>query len=335
MAEQLLMQTGIFRRVSNAFAAATIGALVCTSGALAQSWPSRPIRVLVPLTPGSAVDIVPRIVLEEVGKELGQSFVIENRPGASGALAARAAAQASADGYTLLAHSSALTIAPYTIPNAGYDPAKDFVPVTSLGIVPNVLVVAPPKNINSLRDLVIKARADILTFGTIGIGSPMTIWMDRLQTSAGFSVQNVTFRGAPEALTETMTGRIDFYSSPILAALPFIRDGKLVPLAVSGSHRSAALPDVPTSVELGFAGSDYNFWLGLFAPAGTSPEIVDRLNKAVKTALAKPEIIERLRALAIDPADMSREEFADHVRKETVSFASLAKKTESAPARSN
>jgi len=335
MAEQLIMRTKISRRASRTLAAAAIGVLFFTSGALAQSWPSRPIRVLVPLTPGSAVDIVPRIVLEEVGKELGQSFVIENRPGASGALAARAAAQAPADGYTLLAHSSALTIAPYTIANAGYDPAKDFIPVASLGIVPNVLVVAPPKNINSLQQLVTKARADILTFGTIGTGSPMTVWMDRLQTSAGFSVQNITFRGAPEALTETMTGRIDFYSSPILAALPFIRDNKLVPLAVSGSRRSAALPDVPTSIELGFPDSDFNFWLGLFAPTGTPPEIVERLNTAVKAVLARPEIIDRLRALAIDPANMSREEFADQVRKETVSFASLAKKTESAPARSN
>lgn len=303
-------------------------AFIASVPAKADDWPNKPIHVLVPLTPGSAVDIVPRIVLEEVGKELGQPFVFENRVGASGALAARAVAGAPADGYTLLATSSALTIAPYTIANAGYDAVRDFVPIAGLGIVPNVLVIAPSKSITALSDLVTKARAAStpLTFGTIGIGSPMTIWMDRLQSSAGFTVQNVMFRGAPEALTETMTGRIDFYSSPILAALPFIRDGKLVPLAVSGTRRSAALPDVPTSVELGFAASDYNFWLGLFAPAGTPPELVNRLNKAVQTALANPAIAARLKSLAIDPADMSREEFADYIRKEIVSFASLAKK---------
>jgi tripartite-type tricarboxylate transporter receptor subunit TctC len=311
-----------------------VGALVasCISGFVqASEWPDKPIRVFVPLTPGSAVDIVPRIVLEEVGKELGQPFVFENRVGASGALAARAVATAAPDGYTLLAHSSALTIAPYTIANAGYDPVKDFRPVAALGIVPNVLVVALSKHIATLRDLVTTARAapTPLTFGTIGIGSPMTIWMDRLQTSAGFSVQNVTFRGAPEALTETMTGRIDFYSSPILAALPFIRDGKLLPLAVSGSNRSAALPEVATSVELGFPASDYNFWLGLFAPAGTSPEIVERLNRAITAVLSRPAIAERLAALAIDPADMSREEFAEYVRKDGIASASLAKKASS------
>jgi tripartite-type tricarboxylate transporter receptor subunit TctC len=297
----------------------------------AGEWPDKPIRVFVPLTAGSAVDIVPRIVLEEAAKEIGQPFVFENRVGASGALAARAVATAAPDGYTLLAHSSALMIAPHTIANAGYDPLKDFKPIAGLGIVPNVLVVAPSKKIGTLRDLVTAARATPtpLTFGTIGIGSPMTIWMDRLETSAGFSVQNITFRGAPEALTETMTGRIDFYSSPILAALPFIRDGKLLPLAVSGNKRSAALPDVATSLELGFPASDYNFWLGLFAPADTPPEIVERLNRAVTAALSRPTIAERLAALAIDPAEMSREEFAEYVRKDGISSASLIKKTSS------
>jgi tripartite-type tricarboxylate transporter receptor subunit TctC len=315
------------RAVIGAFAAV---AIIGGAPAKADDWPNKPIHVLVPLTPGSAVDIVPRIVLEEVGKELGQPFVFENRVGASGALAARAVASAPADGYTLLATSSALTIAPHTITNAGYDPVKDFVPIAGFGIVPNVLVIAPSKNITTLQDLANKARSAPapLTFGTIGIGSPMTIWMDRLQSSAGFKVQNVMFRGAPEALTETMTGRIDFYSSPILAALPFIRDGKLLPLAVSGNRRSAALPDVATSVELGFAASDYNFWLGLFAPAGTPPELVDRLDKAVRAALAKPAIAERLKSLAIDPADMSRDAFAEYIRKEVVSFASLSKKAD-------
>jgi len=313
--------------------ALAIAAAIACAPANAADWPTKPIHVLVPLTPGSAVDIVPRIVFEEVAKELGQPFVFENRVGASGALAARAAAAAPADGYTLLATSSALTIAPYTITNAGYDPIKDFVPISGLGIVPNVLVIAPSKNITALSDLVAKARAAPapLTFGTIGIGSPMTVWMDRLQTSGDFTVQNVMFRGAPEAITETMTGRLDFYSSPILAALPFIRDGRLVPLAVSGSQRSAALPDVATSVELGYAASDYNFWLGLFAPAGTPPEIVNRLDRAIQTALAKPAVAARLKSLAIDPAGMSREAFAEYIRKEVVSLASLTKRTGTAP----
>jgi tripartite-type tricarboxylate transporter receptor subunit TctC len=316
-------------RAAIRFAAAALMSSCVLGSIHAGEWPDKPIRVLVPLTAGSAVDIVPRVVLEEVSKELGQPFVLENRVGASGALAARAVAAAAPDGYTLLAHSSALTIAPHTIANAGYDPVKDFTPVAALGIVPNVLVIAPAKNIATLRDLVTTARASPtpLTFGTIGIGSPMTIWMDRLQTSAGFAAQNITFRGAPEALTETMTGRIDFYSSPILAALPFIRDGKLLPLAVSGSKRSAALPDVATSLELGFPASDYNFWLGLFAPAGTPPEIVERLNRAVVAALSKSAIADRLRALAIDPADMSREEFAEYVRKDGISSATLINKT--------
>jgi len=322
------------RWLGRAAAALSAIALVVTNALspamAADEWPTKQIRVLVPLTAGSAVDVVPRVVLEEVSKELGQPFVIENRPGASGALAARAVAGAAADGYTLMAHSSALAIAPYTIPNAGYDPIKDFVPIAAFGIVPSVLVIAPSKNIKALRDLVDTARKSTLTFGTIGIGSPMQIWLDRLQKSAGFSVQNVTFRGAPEALTETMTGRIDFYSSPISAALPLVRDGKLLPLAVSGGQRSRALPDVATTVELGFAGSDYNFWIGLFAPAGTPPKIVERLNKAVAAALAKPEIAEKLTMLDIEPAPMSRESFAEYVSGEVASSAALSRTVGSA-----
>lgn len=320
------MQARLFGCAVAVFLAVAFAAINASSVAIADDeWPTKPVRVIVPLTPGSAVDVVPRVVLEEVSKELGQPFVIENRPGATGAIAARAVAGAEADGYTLLAHSSALAIARYTIPNAGYDPINDFVPIAGLALVPNVLVVAPSKNIKSLSDLVAAARSARLTFGTIGTGSPMQIWMDRLQTSAGFAVQNVIFRGAPEALTETMTGRIDFYSSPISAALPLVRDGKLIPLAVSGSQRSRALPDVATSVELGFAGSDYNFWIGLFAPAGTPAKTVDRLTKAVATALAKPEIAEKLNALSIEPAAMSRDDFAEYVRNEVASSAALSK----------
>ena len=319
------MQARWFNRAFSSIVTMVAVICVCSSAVASDEWPSKPIRVIVPLTPGSAVDIVPRVVLEEVSKELGQSFIIENRPGATGALAARAVAGAEADGYTLLAHSSALAIAPYTIPNAGYDPIRDFVPIAGLGLVPNVLVIAPSKNIKTLDDLVGAARNTTLTFGTIGTGSPMQIWMDRLQTSAGFSVQNVIFRGAPEALTETMTGRIDFYSSPISAALPLLRDGKLVPLAVSSSQRSRALPDVATSLELGFRGSDYNFWIGLFAPAGTPIKIVERLNKAVAKALANPAVAEKLSALAIDPATMSRDDFFQYVQNEVASSAALSK----------
>jgi tripartite-type tricarboxylate transporter receptor subunit TctC len=227
--------------------------------AFAGDWPSNTVHVIVPYSPGSAADIVPRIVFERVKTQLGQSIIIDNRPGASGTLGTHLAALANPDGYTLLAASAGYSIAPATFPNVSYDPVKDFVGISPLGTLPNVLVVAPSKHINTVQELVRAAKTKSITFGSTGPGGPIYLTMERFKEAAGFKARVVPFKGAPEALTETIAGRIDVYYSPLLAALPFIRSGQLLALAVSSEKRVPALPNVPTTLEAGYPNSNYNF----------------------------------------------------------------------------
>ena len=291
----------------------------------AEEWPARPIRVIVPLSAGSAVDIIPRIVFEELTARLGQPIYVENRTGASGTIGTRAVANATADGYTLLAHSSAFVISPSTVANAGYDPLKDFAAVAALGNLPNVLVVSPAKNIHTAKDFVAYAKKNQVTFGSVGTGSPIHLATERFRLAAGFEAQAIPFRGAPEALTEVMADRVDLYNAPLSAALPFIRAGKLVPLAVTSSRRASTLPDVPTTVEAGYPNSDYNFWIAVFAPAGTPPAIVDTLNREINTALSSPVVREKLTKIGVEPLPMTTAQFGTFVKDEASATAALAK----------
>lgn len=304
---------------------AVVSALVSAGSAMAQQWPNRPVRAVVPLTAGSAVDIVPRIVLEQVAAQIGQSFVIENRTGASGTIGIRSVAASPSDGYTFLAHSSGIVVSPYTVANAHYDPIKDFVAVAPLGNLPNVLVVSPSLNIRTVQEFVANAKRKRITYGSAGVGTPVYLAMEKFRLAAGFQGDFIPFRGAPEVLTEVMTGRVDAYYAPLSAALEFIRSGKLVALSVSSRQRSLALPDVPTSIEAGYPNSDLNFWIGMFAPAGTPHDIVARLNHEIGVALARPDVREKLAGQGVDPMIMSVEEFQAFVNAESASMAELAK----------
>src|SRR5215470_4226339 len=243
--------------------------LVAADVADADDWPSKSIRAIVPLTPGSATDVIPRTVFEYLSVRLGQTIVVENRVGAGGTIGAAAVAKADPDGYTLLVTSNAHTIAPFVQPNVPYDVVRDFAGITPLGNVPNVLVIAPSKNIRTIQQLVAtaKAKPGLINYASGGTGTPPHLTAERFRLSAGFTGQHIPFKGAPEALTEVMTGRIDFYFSPITPALPLIRDGQLLALAVSSTKRASALPDVPTTVEAGYPNSDFDFWIGMFVPA--------------------------------------------------------------------
>ena len=312
------------------FALASIFALFLASSNVVQTvyaeeWPARPVRVVIPISAGSAIDIVPRIVFERLSAQLGQPIIIENRPGASGTIGARAVAHAEPDGYTLLAQSSAHTIAPATMANLPYDTIKDFAAIAALGNLPNVLVISPSKNIRTVQELVALGKTQPITFGSIGVGSPIHLTMERFRLAAGFQTMAIPFKGAPEVLTEVMTGRVDVYYSPLLAALPFIRDGKLIPLVVSSRQRASILPDVPTSLEAGYPNSDYNFWIGVFAPAKTPREIVNRLNMEIQKTLQIPAIREKLAALGIEPMPMTTGQFDAYVRQEIETNAALAK----------
>jgi tripartite-type tricarboxylate transporter receptor subunit TctC len=293
--------------------------------AVAQQWPTKTIRAVVPLSAGSAVDTVPRIVLEEVGPQIGQSIVVENRTGASGTIGTRSVATSPPDGYTLLAHSSAVVVSPFTVANAHYDPIKDFVAVATLANLPNVLVVAPSQNIHTVQEFVANAKKRRITYGSAGVGTPVYLAMEKFRLAAGFQGDFIPFRGAPEVLTEVMTGRVDAYYAPLSAALEFIRAGKLVALSVSSVQRSAALPDVPTSIEAGYANSDLNFWIGIFAPAGTPHDIIAKLNRAIGIALANPAVREKLANQGVEPMVMGAEEFQAFVKTEQISMAALAK----------
>jgi len=289
-----------------------------SAAASAQTWPSKPIRALVPYSAGSASDIIPRTVFAAAEKQLGQPIIVENRAGGGSVIGTGAVAKAAADGYTILSTSSAFTIVPVTVANLSYDPLHDFAAVIPLANMANVLVVSPAKGIKTVGDLVAYARAHpgAVNYVTIGTGSAAHVNSERFRLSAHFEAQPVSYKGSPEGLLDVMTGRVDFYFSPLLPALSLIRSGSLVALAVSSTKRDPQLPDVPTTLELGFANSEYNFWFGVFAPSRTPPAIITRLHDEIAAALENPSVKEKLATLGVQPISMTAAEFDAYVRQE-------------------
>jgi tripartite-type tricarboxylate transporter receptor subunit TctC len=247
--------------------------------ALAQDWPkARQIRAMVPFAPGSSLDIVGRLVMDPLSRQIGQTIVIENRGGAGGTIGTAQVAKAAPDGYTFLIQASAHSAAPAAYPTLSYDPARDFSAVIPFGTIPNVTVVRPGRGITTIQQLVEAARkSGKFTYASAGVGSATHWAAERLRLAGKYEAVHVPFRGGPEALTEVMAGRVDFTCMGIASALPLIRDGKLLALAVSSAGRSSALPDVPTTLEAGLKDSDYNYWMGLFVPAKTPRAIIERL----------------------------------------------------------
>jgi tripartite-type tricarboxylate transporter receptor subunit TctC len=280
---------------------------------------------MIPFSAGSSLDIVGRIVLDPLSSQLGQTIVVENRGGAGGTIGTAAVAKAEADGYTILINASAHSAAPAAYPNIAYDPARDFSAVIPFGTVPNVTLVAPAKGIKTIQELVTVAKSGSLSYASAGVGSATHWAAERLRVSAGFQAVHVPFRGGPEALTEVMTGRVDFTCMGMSASLPFIRDGKLVPLAVSSAKRSSALPAIPTTLESGLADSDYNYWMGMFVPAKTPREIVDRLYQETQKALRLPAVVEKFGPQGIEPMPMTSAEFDALIKKEIAINVALVK----------
>ena len=304
-------------------------ALAATATTAAQAaWPEKPIRFIVPVGAGSTADIIPRIVADPVAARLGQPIVVENRAGAGGTLGAALVAKAPPDGYTLLAHSSAHTIAPALYADLAYDPVRDFEAVVPFGVSPAVLVVAPSSPYKTVQDLLSAARArpGALTFSSVGIGTATHLSAERFLAAAGVSALHVPFKGGADAMTEVMAGRCDFFFAPLGLALANIRGGKLRALVVNGQRRAQALPDVPTTAEAGLVDAEYPIWFGLFAPARTPRDVVDRLNHETMAALEEPALRRKLADMGLDPMPMSAEEFQDFVRKEVAMNAALVKR---------
>ena len=303
------------------------GLALSTMDAGAQTWPTKPLRVIVPVGAGSTTDIIPRVVFEQLSPQLGQPIVVENRTGAGGTIGTAFVAKADPDGYTILAHGSAHTIAPALYSNLSYDPARDFAAVVPFGISPSVLVVAPAKGFRTVGDLVAtaKARPGTFNFSSVGIGTATHLSAERFRFSAGVEAVHIPFKGGAEAMSEVMAGRVDFFFGPVGIVSPQLRDGKLAALVVNGAKRSAVLPDVPTTLEAGFANAEYPIWFGLFLPVKTPREIVDKLHRETLKALQAPKVREKLAALGLDPMVMTPKEFDAYVQKEVALNAALVK----------
>jgi|SRR5262245_43968027 len=306
---------------------AVLGLTFATMGAGAQTWPTKPLRVIVPFGAGSTTDIIPRVVFEQLSPQLGQSIVVENRTGAGGTIGAGFVAKADPDGYTLLVNSNAHTLSPAIYPTLSYHPARDFAAVIPLGISPNALVVSPATGFKTVGDLVAaaKARSGALNFSSVGVGTATHLSGERFRLSARVEAVHVPFKGGSEAITEVIAGRIDFFFGPVGLVLPHVREGKLIALVVNGAKRAPALPDVPTTLEAGLSDAEFPSWFGVFLPTKTPREIVNYLNRETLKALQAPKVRERLATLAVDPMVMTPTEFDAFVQTEISVNAALVK----------
>jgi len=322
--------TRLARFARTAAHAALAGAVLSTlpMAALAQGgYPTKPVRVIVPFAAGSTTDIIARAIADKMGQSMGQSLVVDNRGGASGTIGQQAVATAAPDGYTVMIHSSSHTVSPSTFAKLPFDTTGDFAGVTPISTLPNALVISPSKGIKTLQDLVASAKAKpgTVNFASAGQGSATHLNAEKFKLAAKIDAMNIPFKGSAEAVTEVLSGRVDYYFSPIAPVIGQIKDGQLLALAVGSPKRAAALPDVPTTAEAGVPGSEFNFWIGMMVPAKTPRDIVNRLHDEVVKALATPEVKERFLKLGADAWTLKPEQFDAYIKDEIKSNATLVK----------
>jgi tripartite-type tricarboxylate transporter receptor subunit TctC len=296
--------------------------------AIAQGYPAKPVRVIVPYPPGGGNDTLGRLFAAKLTERMGQSFLVENRPGAGTMIGTEAAAKSPPDGYTLLLSSIAThALSPNLYSRVPYDPIKDFAPITLLGIAPTVLVVnndLPAKNLGELISLA-KAKPGALAYASGGNGTPPHINAEVFKAVAGVDLLHVAYKGGGPALTDLIAGRVHVMLDTAASAMPHVRGGKLRALALSAPKRSSEYPDLPTFAEAGLPQYDTNAWYSMHAPAGTSPEIVRRLNGELAAILKDPDIVARFKQLSTEPVGNSPEEFAAFVRAELDKYARIIK----------
>jgi tripartite-type tricarboxylate transporter receptor subunit TctC len=293
----------------------------------ADTYPSRLVKIIVPISAGSTTDVIARIMAESLHGAMQQTFLVDNRPGAGGTIGSAAVAKAPPDGYTLLVVSAAHTANPALYASLPYDTQKDFAGVNRLVIIPLILVTSPTKGIKSVADLIVRAKAHPgeTTYGSGGVGSSAHMNAEQFRAMAGLDALHVPYRGTPEMMNDIMAGRVDFGFVSMVSALGAVKDGKLTVLACGAERRSALFPDVPTTVEAGVPNSAYNSWLGLFAPAGTPAEIIGALNRETTNALRQRETVEKLAALGAEAAPMMPAAFDAFVAEDIASLAKLVK----------
>jgi tripartite-type tricarboxylate transporter receptor subunit TctC len=286
--------------------------------AVAQGYPTKPVHAIISFTPGSSTDIVGRVVAQKLSEFWGQPVVAENRAGAGGSIGTAVVEKAAPDGYTLLIDSSAHTITPWIYAHLPYDTLKDFSDIAPFAGQPNVLVVAANSKIASVKDLIAAAKANPgkINFGSAGVGSGTHLNLEKFKLATGINVTHIPYKGTPEVVTNILGGLTDCYWAPISAAMSFIEQGKLHALAVSGSKRSAQLPNVPTTAEAGVPGFDFTLWFGLWGPKGMSKDLVNKINADVRRALETPDVKDRLSKLGNDTMIMTPTEFTQFIHKE-------------------
>ena len=293
-------------------------ALLLAATALAQGYPNKPVKFIVPFSAGSATDIVARAVGDAMSRSMGQPIVIENKLGAGGTIAAAMVAKSEPDGYTVLVHSSGHALNPALYRNLGYDTVKDLTGVTTLAAIPNVLVVNPAKGWKTQADLIaaVKAAPGKYNYASAGVGSGTHMNAEIFRLQAGLDALHVPYKGTPDAMSNVIGGSNDWFFAPLASALPLIRDGRLQALSVSTKARSSALPEVPTSIEAGLPNSDYTLWVGMIVPSATPPAIVQKLHDEAVKALASPELKERMAKLGADPFPQSPAAFNAYIQSE-------------------
>lgn len=309
------------------FAAGTLAAGTLPFAARAETYPSRLIKVIVPISAGSTTDVVARQVSDSLRQSLGQTVLVDNKPGAGGTIGSAMAAKAPADGYTLLVVSASHTANPALYTSLPYDTLRDFKGVNRLVIIPLILVTSPAKGIRTVAELIERARArpGEMSYGSGGVGSSAHMNAEQFRAMAQIEGLHVPYRGTPEMLTDIMAGRVDWGFVSTVSALSAVKDGKLVVLACGAEQRSALFPDVPTTVEAGVPGSAYNSFLGMFAPAGTPSEIIDTLNRETTAALKDPDTVRKLAAMGAEAAPMTPAAFEAFIAKDIESLTTLVR----------
>jgi len=309
-------------------AAATILAVLLLAGpAAAQNYPTRAIRIIVPLTPGSGADIAGRIVAKHMSDAFKQPVVVENRPGAGGIVGTQAVLNAEADGYTLMVQSASHAANPAIYKSLPYDPLKDIVDVALIGETPYVMIVAKAGPYATLKSLIdaAKAQPGHVPFASAGVGSSTHMAAEYVQQVAGIKMLHVPYKGSPEAIQDTIAGRTAFYMAPLDAAIGHLKEGKLIAFGVSTAKRAEIVPDIPTLAEAGLAGYDLALWFGMWARAGTPGGVVQKLNAQVNAIVQGSEVREQFGRIGIAAVPMSTDAFAKFVREQMATFRRIAR----------
>ncbi len=313
-------------------AAAAIAATVVLSPSIAlaqaaEKFPTRPIRVLIPVSAGSQTDIVARLIGQRITENWGQQVLVDNRPGAGGTVAGGMLVSAQPDGHTLMLNSISHAVNASLYTKLPFDTLRDFAGVAQVGSAPNVLVVAPDLGVKTVRDLIAlaKAKPGTLNFASAGIGTGTHLNGEQFRLAAGVDLMHVPFKGTPEALNDVASSRVQMFFAPLSPVLPFVRDRRVVALAVTTAKRAPALPDLPTVAEAALPGFEFDLWLGILAPARTPRPVVNALSAEIRRVLELPDTRERMSVQGIEPRYSTPEEFDRFIRSEVARIAKIVK----------